>query len=717
MADQAAVDNTPLEDIDVITRLKGDLVSYRTDIAERNYYINDRDEYLYGDGLWQHLNIPIGYDRTFHNYLLRIIDIHTSQIMGQPFSVYSHYETQDTSQFDPKNDAAQIKQIQIKNRMNELKAVGRQQAIKAMIRDNGGHRLFMDGARTGSAYGSTLLQMWYDKDAKKIRIVNLESIQNWFPIWGDNNFRERMGDAYVWQIALEKANVEYGKFLDGSETWPVTYAGDPLINLQGSSSALTNQPGETTSSASTRRPMVTMIDYTGYLAGIAYNKQGKFVQVSPGKETKLSFRIVGDKIVSRITEEKYMPRFYYVPNRVVPRRPYGESDLPRSALDICQTILQLKSDQITLANKELFPMLKGKNYENASLPKRKPRETGFIPMQADQDVEVLSLPTNNLQAYEAIIQDRMNDLLAVTAVPRMMFFDTEPTTGSNQAAMTSLRPIIDVVETKQKAWEPELVKMFTDALYLAAEYDKNLKAVVDDDSDWWLYARWSDALRKEDPAHQSMLINDLRAGVLSVESYMEARGYLDTDKEINRIEQDLSDKVKSAILGGKLGELAQFTIFEKLGIPLYGFNQPKITLKGDLTPQQEGNLASNQGFNEGPFGSSIGPQGQAGAKADENVVNSGMVNYPGANPYAKYGTPAGIQPGQQINPANPQGQAGPAAQPATESASSPQGGQSAPIVTPGQNQPAAQPMSMPGSGVTTTTPAGEVAHTNQKRGK
>jgi hypothetical protein len=713
---------TKLSDEEIISKLQGNLVNYRTDIAERNTYIDTRDRYLYGDGLWEELNIPDGFDQTFYNYLRRITEIHANELMGEPFGIYSWFGTDNLSAMPgQKPDPQKDQMTQIENQLRETKARGRKDAIEGIIRDNGGYRLFNDGAQVGSDYGSTLYQMWFDKEEGRIRLELIESIQNWFPVWADNSFRTRIGDAYISQIAVETANTKYGKYLPTDQAgFPTSYAGDPLINLQGSSSTMTNQQGQTTSSASTRRPMVTVYNYTGILPNVAYDKQGNFIEVAPGKEQKLSFKVVGNVVVEKITKEDYMPSFYYIPNRPVPRRPYGESDVPQAALEINATILQLKSDQHTLANKELFPMLKGHNYENASLPKRKQREAGFIPMAADQDVSVLAMPTNNLSEYARIIQDRMHDLLAITAVPATLFYDPETNHPSSTALMTSMRPMLSVVQRKQKVWEPILRQMFEDALKLAAKFDKSVKELVTDDEDWYLYVRWPSALRKEDPAHQAMLINDLRAGVKSVQTYMEERGYINPDQEIYRIGQDLKDKVRAGILGGKLGELAQFAIFEALGIPLWGFNQPHISLKGDLTPQQEGNMGAMQGWNtpDQPFGASIGPQGLAGERANENEINQGFVTG-GTQPYAKYGMPTGSTPGQPINPTQP----GQPVQPGNPGAQAPatSGGapspQAAPIVMPQQNQPDAMPMSMPGSGATTTSQQGAVRHGNQVRGK
>lgn len=714
-----------LSDDEIISALKGNLVNYRTDIAERNTYIDSRDRYLYGDGLYENIVLPDGFDSTFYNYLRRITAIHAEQMMNHGFGVTSHYDTEDLSQIDV-SDKNAMQAAVIRNKIRETKAVARQKAIQAMIRDNGHFRPFQDGAQTGADYGSTLYQMWWDQDKKKIRWELLESIQNWFPVWSDNNFRERLGDAYVYQIALETANTKYGKYSPREDyTFPVTYAGDPLINIQGSSSTMTNTQGETVSAASTRRPMVTVINYTGVIPYVKYGKNGDFEGCNTGEETPLSFKIIGDLIVEKITKEDYMPKFYYIPNERVPRRPYGEADIPNAAVEINSTILQLKSDQHTLVNKELFPMIQAKGFESGSVPKRKQREATIVFMQPEQELIPVPMPMQAITIYQEMINDRMKDLSIVTSTPlQMLLADTNGSSGP--AAIEAQSPMINLIEKKQGKWGPELIKMFTDGLMLASKHDKNMAEIVDKtDGDWWIWIDWPSHLRKEDPAHQAMLINDLRAGVLSVGSYMRKRGDANPDQEIDLIRQDLSDKVRSAILGGKLAELAQFTIFEKLGIPLWGFNQPHITMAGIITPEQQGNMAQMYGWNDGPYGASIGAQGLEGNRANQNVINQGLDNFPPGSPpggpYGKYGMPVGIVPGQPL-PMNQPGAAAPAGGSNTPPMTSPavnpgQGQQSAaPIVTPQQNQPGAQPMSMPGSGATTTSAVGAVKHHNQNAG-
>lgn len=694
-----------LNDADILAKLRAALMNYRVDIAERNNYIYRRDRILYDNGLFDDLDIPDGFDRTLFNPLRRAVDIHALQLMGETFSVYSYYDKQDISSIDPQ-DKDGLQQAELSNKMRQVKATGRKNAWEAIIRDNGGEAIWKDLARTLSAYGSGLFMQWLDRDAKKVRVQQIESVNNWYPIWADNNFREREGDAYVYQITDTRAYRLYGNKLSEGENFVTTYAGDPLLNYGGDNSSNLASQGNTTSSNQSQQLMCNVIDFTGYLEGIGLDKDGNFIEVDRSKEDKVSFMAVGDKIVKTIKDPASMPRFYYFPNRVVPRRPYGESDIVEEAIQTAQTYIERMSSLITLADKTVFPIIQAKGFSQANMPKRNKRSMQMVPMKIEQELKALNLPAPFGIELQILNELSMN-MLAYLGIPKVLFYDPESNPASNAALLTTLRPMLDIVRDKQAHIAPIIVQMATDALQLAGELDPSLKELNDrDDGDWYFYVRWPSALLKDDPTHQAMLINDLRAGTLSLDSYLEKRGVQDVVEEIDRIRDNMKDPVKAAVLGGQLGQLAHFTIYESLGIPLYGFNQPKITLRGDLTPQQEANLAQNQGYNDGPFGASIGPQGREGQAANDNAINQGFLQ---GNPFDG-GLPTGITPGQPINPANPAGQPPAGGSPAPA-------GATAPALTPQNNNPGTQPMSLPGSGAPSMTPEGANKQHNQRRGR
>lgn len=678
----------PLDDAYVVSKLITNLINYQTDVVERNQYIDKRDRYLYGDGLFETVLIPDGFDQTLYNYLRPITQIHATQFMQDPFSIYANYRSQTAEGADPNNEQeVQTQEVQkLENTESQVKAWGKKDAWDAIVRDNGGHELWVEGAQTGSDYGSTLYQTWWDDDAKKVRIQLLESIQNWFPIWSDTNFRERIGDAYVTQIAPVIANGQYqSKIPQGG--FPVSYAGEPLTTIQGATSTLTASAGETVSSASTRRPMVTVFNFTGKLPGLC-ERDGEYFDCAPGDETKVSFKAVGNAIVEKISNVEHMPKFYYIPNSIVPRRPYGESDIPEAALQINATIIQAKSDQLTRANKVLYPIIQAIGFEDGTVPPRNQREMTIVPMEPGQEFKPVMFDSQGIE-IDRIIADLLTDLLKVTRLPRVLFDDPTVSLNSNQALLTSLRPMTDVVTRKQRLWEPILTQMANDCLKMAALHDDTIAQLLEDDTSY-LYIAWPSILRKDDPAHQALLINDLHAGAISIRTYMERRGIQDVSEEINRVAAGMDNPTEAAMQSGMLGTIAHFTIQKANGIPPWGYIVPKVSLRGDLSPEQEYNMADNYQWNSGPAGGAMGPQGNDGTRANDNFIN------------------APVMAGSQSTLVNTQAQPIPG---------QPQGGQPAAQMTPGQNQPGSQPMSMPGSGAPAVTPQGAMAQGMQRRGR
>lgn len=656
------------------------------DVQQRNQYMNRRDDYVYGNGLWTTLEIPTGFDHTLYNFLPRVVDIHSSQLMGRNFQIYSTFNKDDLSvieESDPKYKIATLT-----NKRKAADADARKRYVDAIIRDNGGFGMFKNGARIGSVYGETVYKMWWDDEDKKIRINLLESPQNYRAGWADTNFRERDFDAYVYQISLAQANRLYSDKLKSYEEFNMSPEGQPFADQAGN--GLTSDPlgqQSNTLPIQTRRKMVTVVDLTGYMEGWKTSKAG-IEKADRGKESKLSIMLVGGRLVQTIKEEKLMPRYYILPNRVVPRRAWGDSDLPDSALDINATYMERMSDYITLVNKTIFPMYQMKGFDPASMPRKKQRQMLAVSMTQDQSIETVSHQQVGFE-YDKLLHELKDAFVRVTGVGRVLFDDPSISPDSNQALMTTLKGVIDIVEDKQARWGPFLTTMFTDCLELASQHVPEMKDIINIEEDWYFYVEWPSVLRREDASYQQIWLNLFNAGVISVETYLEKLGIIDVSEELDRIRDNMKDPVSAAILGKQLGEMAHMTLNKALGIPPWGYVVPKVMLRGDLTPQQEANMAENYQWNEGPYGSSIGPQGMQGTAANDNVINQGFIN----GDAFSGGMPAGVTPGKPIQPQQPN-----------------------PTLTPDQNQPG-QTASQPGSGQPQpVSPAGAVAQLNQRRG-
>lgn len=704
-----------------------------SDVARRNTYIDERDRKIYETGLFDGLEFPNLADKTLYNYLRRAVDIQVSQLMGRTFNVYSNYNKEDESalaemaqqtapqpapqpapetmppemaamgqdmagmggmppeagmapeQGQEPNPESQTKLLDAKNKLKQSNADTRKKLIDAIIRDNGGDDLFKRGARVGSAYGTTVYKMWLDEDEKRIKVSLLETPQNYYAGWSDSDFRERDWDAYVYQISQTSAYSKYGKQLGEGQEFAVTQDGMPFTSFVSTDQNLLVNDN-TTQDTRTQNPMVTVVDFVGILPGWSLIN-GKFEEVKRGQEKPFCAYIVGKKIVRMYSEDRYLPRYYVIRNIEEPRRAWGRSDVNDAMIQVNQTMIQVMSTWTTLFEKEVSPVYMAKGFEGQQIPKRERLRPTFIPMAPEQDIQLLSPSTAFTGESQTLISELKDAFMRVSGIPRVMFDDSTINPVSNQALMTTMKGLIDIVEDKQARWTPVLIDMFTEALNLATYIAPEIKQAVKED-DWFLKVEWPSVLRREDATYQQMWLNLFNAGVISLETYYEKLGFNDTTEEIDRLRDELKDKTTAAVLGRQIGALAQQVIAPPQGGP-----QPdvKINLRGDLTPNQEANLASQQGFNEGPFPPSSGPQGQTGLKAQENVDNQGYIA-------------GGNQMGGEAIQYGPDGQPLPPVQ-----------DQANPQLTVDQNT--GQTASQPGSGAPAVSPQGAINQMNQREGK
>jgi hypothetical protein len=281
----------------------------------------------------------------------------------------------------------------------------------------------------------------------------------------------------------------------------------------------------------------------------------------------------------------------------------------------------------------------------------------------------------------------MDQFVKHARVSRVMLDDPSVNSDSDRALMTQMKPMVDVTREQQTRWSRMLTQMAQDALVAIAPFDPSYKEAVEDSGVWKMKFIWPSVLNKEDQSYQTMFQNRIIGGTISVPSYLEAMGTEDVSEELDRIRDDMEDPIRAAILSRTLQVLAQ----NKLTPP--GPPQPKVnvSLRGDLTPQQEGNLAAQQGFNDGPFPASIGPQGTQGLTAGENADNVGFLN---GNPF-QGGTPINRGPdGQPISTA--------------------EAAQNAPSLQVSGGEQGPQPVSQTGSGATAVSAEGAIRQANQQ---
>lgn len=644
-----------------------------TEIAYRNQEIQRRDNFIYGDFIRRSLNIPAGHDFTQINWLRRAVEIHKNTFMGRGFTVGSTYQTEDLSQV---TDPTQQGQMEIENQKAKGFAEKRMQMIKAIKEDNNGDALWETLAENASAIGDVALMQYWDEKEKKVCQVQIENIENLYCLWNRDDFRTIDAYAYIFQVSKQSAIRDYG----ADDTVATSPLGNPLEAISNG-----NVSGTAFNGISSQ-PMVSIMDITGKIEGWKTNR-GYLARCDIGDETPLSAKVVGDKVTSIIDDSKKMPRYYRLPNKLMRKRPWGMSDITESAIHINLTYIETLSDWRTVSAKVNFPKYKGMGFgPDTQMPKFQNRRIQVLPMADNQDLEELQQGASDGIDWGRQLDQLEGLFMREVAIAPVLFNDPDVTLNSNQALTTSMKPTTDVSDAKQQLWTPIMRQIYTDALELTAQNMPEVADAITGDSNWTLKIMWPSVMDRDDPSYQTMLLNRFNAGLLSAQSYMEAQG---SDKEeIDRIRDEINDPVTAAILSHSIAEVAKKSIQDFLGMPPWGYITPKVSLRGDLAPQEVGNMAHNYSWDQGPYGPDVGPQGNQGQTANDTFVNSGFIS--GAKP----GATADYQ--------------GPASQ-------SPQGAPQ--VTTPQQNQPGQQPMSQAGTGATTATPAGAVAQTQQNSGQ
>lgn len=659
------------------------------EIALRNKVIQYNDSYVYGDLLQRSLNVPTGHDFTPVNWLRRVAEIHRTQTMGDGFTITSTYHGVDVdSAFDP--DAKG--QLDLINNKKKTYAASRNKLYESILRDNGGEALFARMVENASVVGSSVLKAWYDEDRGKYCLDMVEAVEHFYVVWNKDNYREYDFTGYVYQISKQQAVDQYNV--------PTDVATSPL-----------GMPLAVLSSANTvdyisTQPMVTVMEVNGRIQGWK-SANGIISRCKVGDETEMNVVIVGDRVQRVIDEKKYLPKYYIFPNKLVRRRPWGLPDITDSAININQTYIETLSDWRTVASKVNFPKWKAFGFGlDTQMPKPKPRTAEILPLGEGQDIK----PIENSASQTASELDFARQLAELkeafvreTGISMQLFeMPDAPVGNSAQQSMVAMKSISDQIEARRQLWEPIIVQVFNDALDCLSEWDSNIKEIVTGDEDWYTRVSWPPAMRKDDPAYVTMVLNQSISGFQSVQTMLERLGF-NAKEEIDRINDEMDNPITAAMHGKLMSLLAEFKI---AGPPTSAPPKINVNLRGDITPEQETNLSVMHQFGDGPvYGPSSGPQGELGMRATDDAVN----NVGGQNPSISgqgYSTGQPVIQGGQPTPGGPaaSGQAQPSA---------PQ------TITPTTgNQDGSQVMSAPGSGQPTpNTPEGNLAQQAQRKGR
>lgn len=661
-----------------VADVRSQLSTLNGEIALRNNTILENDSYVYGDLLERSLHVEAGHDFTPVNWLRRVAEIHRTQTMGDGFNVSSSYHGVDVdSAFDP--DAKP--QLQLVNNKKKDYAEGRNKLFEAILRDNGGEAVFARMVENASVCGNSILKAYYDEKKGKYCLDMVEAVEHFYAVWNADNFREYDFTGYVYQISKQQAVDQFNVSPDVA-TSPL---GMPLAVLSSAS---------TVSYVSTQ-PMVTIMEVNGRVQGWK-SSNGVLQRCDIGKETPMNVVVVGNKVYKIIDDPKYLPKYYIFPNKLVRRRPWGLPDITKSAININLTYVETFSDWRTASSKVNFQKYKAFGFGlDVQLPKPKARTVEMIGLGEGQDIQPIENSNSAASAaldFERQLAELKEAFVRETGISAQLFDMPDEPVNSRQTAMVAMKTISDQVEARRQLWEPIIRQVFEDALNCLAMWDDNIKELVKGDDDWYIRVSWPPSMRKDDPSFVQSVLNQTMLGYQSVQTTFERLG-MNAKEEIDRINDEMDNPITAAIHGKLLNMLAEFKI---AGPPTSAPPKVSVSLRGDLTPEQETNLASQHAFGDGPiYGPSSGPQGELGIRATDDAVNTGRIS---GQPY-NTGQPV-ITGGQPLN----NGQA----QPQTPS----------PITPAAANAPGAGVPSTPGSGVPTpNSPQGNINQTAQRRGR
>jgi len=589
---------------DFVHAVYGAFSETTTEVEERNAKIDERDEFIYGERLEQSIDVPVGHDFTPVNWLRRTVEIHKNMFMGRPFQVVSTYDSLNLSTAADQEDQ---QRLQLENKKLKEYAEARKNMIDAIIIDNGGHALFSGLAESASAIGDAAIKTYYDEEDEKFVISPIESVENLYVIWGDNDFRDKQAIAYAYQVSKEEAIEDF----DAPEDVPTSSLGHPFttVGYVHSQKSLSNQK------------MVTIMEVTGKIPGWSH-KDGKCVKVKAGEETDINCVIVGNQLRRVTSDPKKLPKYYILPNKRQRKRAWGMSDVSDAAININVTYIETLSDWRTLASKVNFQKYKAFGFgQDTQLPKYESRKVQVLNLTEGQDIQPLDNGDANRLDFQAQMEELKEQYVRETGISRVLFDDPSVTLNSNQALLTSMKPTSDIAEAKKQLWAPVLTEMFADALETIALFQPKIKDLVGDDN-FTLKIMWPSVMQKEDPIYQQMLLNRFNAGTMSIQSFMEAQG--ESKEEIDRLRDELTDPVTAAVHGKQVPLIAQ-TLINAATAEIQAWYQ-SIVAPPEM-PNQEG-IDSNGGVSA--------PNIQA--TPAENQEGMGVMSQPGSG-----ATPVGAQ--------------------------------------------------------------------------
>lgn len=383
-----------------------------------------------------------------------------------------------------------------------------------------------------------------------------------------------------------------------------------------------------------------------------------------------------DTIVQYVKHEYGFVPLWKVENIHIDNRPFGKSDIDE-LIDANVELIERMGDAGDSIRQGAVVRFKVINDPNFDVDSVKAGSNGQFLFVNGEKADIGAVRAEvNIAPYEMYIKNLMQIIYDLGLPAVAWGGHTGVTTG--RALDMQYQAITDKIENKRVVWEIALEVLNERILMLGEKYIKGMKKIID--GHYVTEFEWANPLPTSLSETIVNVSNKKDRGIISYHTALKELGYKDPDAEMDLMIQEWNDPkwapvmAKNALLTEGIQKAIQDVFGRPGAIPI----PPKttVTLRGDLTPEQEGIKASELGM-----GQSEGAQGRFA-----NNVPPGVQQFPN-DKYPVFQEESFDQNGGQ---------------------------QSQPTMQPHQNM-GPQPMSAPGVSVAgQTSPQGSMMQTDQQ---
>lgn len=376
---------------------------------------------------------------------------------------------------------------------------------KIAYEDNGGAKIFYEGAKGGSLYGDTVFYLSFDEKKKTFLMQGI------FPGY----FRARFSESdftkidYVFMthvMSITQIKRVYGVDVDDESAMPD-------INL---------------------------VVWNPFVKG---QKEYAVVKTYWDEDVMVSY--VGNKILKK--KKHGLPRlpFFHIPNRLDPFNPWGLSDLT-DIIELQERLNIAASNQADLIELYANPKIvaKGLNDNDLQMLSRG-AEANVIPIPQGADLAPFEYK-GTVFPVQNEIADVRRSLHEVSGLPEILFGQAQGSIVTGVALTAQAAPTLQIINAKLLVWQEKLEEMFSFMLeVLEAKGGKIEKEISPNnvhktyadliDGNYKVQIRSDVRLPRDDSVHNQNQLNLASFGLQSKARAMEQVGIENPDDEMMRI--------------------------------------------------------------------------------------------------------------------------------------------------------------------------------------